>query len=338
MNVSAQAAFALLVGALLLLPVAARAGDARHAPAVQSFDEALDRAADQLDAAAAAARLDPSHPGELPRVAIPSAPLEGRQASSPMLDRWLRAQTQRIGREKSGKARARELTDLAASLRRAAQPGTGYPPASDPGAAAAAILTEKAYQTGGAGPAPAPHESILERILTWLSARLAELIQRIFGATASRPIIGQIVAAAFIALVAGLAAYLIYLLVMLFVRRRRRVRVDEGTPVQERADPDVLHELGVAAATEGRYAQAVSLLFQASLAAFDRSGRLPYDGSLTAGEYRRAVRRAVNAAGPYFDDIARAFVLAAFAERPVSADDFAAADAAYRSMRPLVAA
>jgi Domain of unknown function (DUF4129) len=337
MNRSLSATFALLVGALLALPAPARSG-ATSGPTAGSFDKALEHAADRLDAAAAAVRLNPKQHIASPSLELPRAPLDVPSSPGVSLDRWLAAQSQRIGREKSRAVRTRELTELAASLRRAATPGTAHVPAADPSATAMTITSQKVYQTGGAGPAPPPHESILERIIGWLGQRLGELIQRIFGVTASRPIIGQIVAALFIALVASLAAYLIYLLVMLFVRGRRRMSIDEGTPLQERADPDALHELGLAAANEGRYAQAVSLLFQASLAAFDRSGKLAYDGSLTAGEYRRAVRRAVNAAAPYFDDIARTFVLAAFAERPVSADDFAAADAAYRSLRPLVAA
>ncbi|HEV2038276.1 MAG TPA: DUF4129 domain-containing protein, partial [Candidatus Eremiobacteraceae bacterium] len=242
-----------------------------------------------------------------------------------------------IRAEKSRTIRARELADLATSVRRAAQPGMGQAALLDPHAETVAILAQRAYQAGGAGPAPAPHETLLQRLVSWLRRKLGELIARIFGATASKPIVGQIVAVLYIALVAAVAIYLISLLVSLLMRRSKPATLNVGAPLPERAQPDALYALGMAAANEGRYAQAISLLFQASLASFDAAGKLPYDGSLTAGEYRRAVRRTLAAASPYFDDIARAFVIAAFAERPISKAEFSAADAAYRSLRPLVA-
>jgi hypothetical protein len=111
--------------------------------------------------------------------------------------------------------------------------------------------------------------------LGWLGNQLDEVIKRIFGATASKPIIGQIVAVLYVALVVALAAYLIYVLVSLALRGRRPPSSNEGTPLQEHVEPDVLYQLGLEAANLGRYARAVSLLFQASLASFDRAGKLP---------------------------------------------------------------
>jgi hypothetical protein len=175
-------------------------------------------------------------------------------------------------------------------------------------------------------------------VLGWLGDQVGKLFERIFGATASRPYIGRIFAILFIAVLAVLLAYLIYVLVLMIARRRRPSLYDSGAPLQERVEPDALYVLSVDAASRGEYARAVSLLFQASLASFDRAGKLPFDGSLTAGEYRRAVRRTISGASPYFDDIAHLFVLAAFAERPVSKDDFTVADVAYRALHPLLAA
>jgi len=331
------AAYALFALALLVRPLDVGASaDQTSVHTIASFDQALERTADQLDAAAVTARATPRHLGRVPRVELPPAPLGMPISSGLSLDRWLQAQMKRVGAQTSANARAQSLSDIAASLRRAAQSGAGHSPAQEPGPAVAAILAGNSYDLRPPKPVPAAHESIVQRIVDYIGRLLGELIKRVFGATMSTPVIGQIVAALYVALVAGLAAYLVYLLVVFYLRRRRRVDVDEGTPLLQRADPDVLYELGLTAASHGRYAQAVSLLFQASLAALDWSGKLPYDGSLTAGEYRRAVRRTVDAAAPYFDEIARAFVLAAFAERPVSADEFQATDAAYRSLRPLV--
>lgn len=328
---------ALLVGGLLCWLRPANALGAPDA-ATRSFNSAIVRVADRLDAAATEARRSKHGKAAVPALQLPPAPLGGAPMYAPSLDQWLHAQLGQIRGEHSRKTQARELSELSASLRRVARPGgSEAPPARDPIAQAASILAQRPYQTGGAGPAPAPHKSLWERLAGWLQDRLAELFARIFGATASKPIIGQIFAVLFIALLASAAAYLIYLLASLLVGKRRSESIDEGTPLLEQAAPDALYELGMAAAGQGRYAQAIALLFQASLAGFDRAGKLPYDGSLTAGEYRRAVRRTIAAASPHFDAIAHAFVLAAFAERPISRDDWSAADGAYRSLRPLLA-
>jgi len=323
-----------LLGALVLLLLRATAS-ALDAGSSHGADSSLLRAADQLDSAAAAS-LAAHNKTVVPDLRLSASDEIGNFAGRPSLNQWLHSQLEHIRKEKSGKAQAGHLKELAASLRRAAQPGVGFEPAYDPKHEAAAILAQRAYQTGGAGPAPAPHESLVERVWRWVGDRVNEIFSRVFGATASVPIIGTIVSALFIALLAGFAAYLVFLLVSAVIRRRRPALTDAGTPLQERIEPDILYQLGIAAANEGHYARAVSLLFQASLASFDRAGKLAYDGSLTPGEYRRAVRRMLSSASPYFDDIARAFVLAAFAERPVSKDDFTTADIAYRSLGALL--
>ena len=333
---TAPAFATMLLGALVLL-FPRTATSALPDASTQAASRSLLHAADTLDRLAAAARLTPRNKVSVPDVQLSPAVVSATPAGRPSLNRWLQSQLEHIRKEKSGRAQVRELRELAAAVRRAAQPGIGVEPIHDPHSEVAAILAQRTYQTGGAGPAPVPHETLLEKIVRWLEERIGAIFERIFGATASVPIIGRIVSILFIALLAGLAAFLIFLLVSAVIRRRRPALIDEGTPLQERIEPDFLYQLGMAAANEGHYARAVSLLFQASLASFDRAGKLPYDESLTAGEYRRAVRRTISSASPYFDDIARAFVLAAFAERPISKDDFMSADVAYRSLGSLLA-
>ncbi len=303
----------------------------------QPLDGALVQAADRLDATARVAQRSPKSKTVIPSLRLPAS--QAATPGAPSLDRWLTAQLKHIRTEHPVKTQALHLRELAASLRRAASGGaeTDTAPPLDAASVAAGIVAGQAYQVGGAGPAPAPHESLLQRFLRWLQDLLGKLFALIFGATASRPIIGQIAAALFIALLVLATVYLIYLLASHIARRPKRAALDEGTPLQERADPDALYELGVVAAEKGRYALAVSFLFQASLAALDRSGLLPYDGARTPGESRRALRRTTSAASPHFDALAQSFVLAAFAERPVSMRDWSSADAAYRSLRPLLA-
>jgi hypothetical protein len=255
---------------------------------------------------------------------------------SPSLDQWLQSTLVRVRDEKAKKAQARDLSEIAASLRRAAESGGALAaPAMNPARETQRILAQGSYQSG-AGPAPAPKETLWQRFLRWLSERLRELLDRIFGAAASKPVVGQIVAVLFVVLLLGVAAYLIYALAKSFSLKRKPQALDEGAPLQERADPEHLYQRCLAAAAAGQYAQAIALLFQASLAAFDRAGKLEFDASRTAGEYRRAVRGTLLPASPYFDTIAHAFVLAAFSEKPVSQNDWSAADAAYHSLQPLL--
>jgi hypothetical protein len=311
------------------------------AAAVDAPDKPLDRelvqAADQLDATARLAQRSSKNKTVIPALRLPAA--QAAPPHAPSLDHWLTAQLDQIRTEHPPKTQALHLRELADSLRRVASSGNkmDIAPPLDVSSVASGIVAGRAYQVGGTGPAPKPHESLLQRFLRWLQDMLGRLFTQIFSATASRPIIGQIAAALFIALLVLAAVYLIYLLASLIARRPKRAAVDEGTPLQERADPDSLYELGVAAAGQGRYAQAVALLFQASLAALDRAGLLPYDGARTPGECRRALRKTASAASPHFDALAQSFVLAAFAERPVSMRDWSFADAAYRSLRPLLA-
>ena len=328
-----------LIGAALVVMCAPMVSSALTMEAARaSFDRAVLHAANQLDDAASLARRAPRKALTVPSVRILQSTTTAH-ARTTSLDMWLQIELGRIRKEKSRTDQARDLASLAASLRLLAQPVRAATPAIDPRSQAGAIVAQPAYRTGGAGPAPPPHESLIQRVLRWLKERIDELIVRIVGATASKPIIGQVVTVLYLALLAALVVYLAYVIVRVLVRRRRKAAApDEGTPLPEQLDPDGLYQSGTAAAAAGHYAHAVSLLFQASLASFDRAGKLAYDRSLTAGEYRRAVRSTLAAASPHFDDIARAFVFAAFAERPISKDDFATVDAAYQSLRPLLAA
>lgn len=327
------AAIPLLIGALAVPSLWASASPASDSAHVS---RELRQIASQLDSVAATLKRH-RHGMTLPVIRLAPSHVGTAAAAQPSLDQWLQSQLKQIRSEKSATKQSTELAEVAASLRRAAEPGLSYAPAHDPGRVAAAILAQRAYQTGGAGPAPAHRASILEIVLDWLGRQVAKLFERIFGATASHPYIGRTFAVIFVTLLAALLAYLMYVLVLIIARRRRPSLSDVGAPLQERVEPDALYALGADAASRGEYARAVSLLFQASLASFDRAGKLPYDASLTAGEYRRAVRRTVSPASPYFDDITHVFVLAAFAERPVSKDDFAVADVAYRALHPLLA-
>jgi hypothetical protein len=326
-------ALVLAVAALVRATVASAAADAPDQPAL---DRELVRAAAQLDAAARSASVHHAH-ADVPTIVLVAMPPQARPHAI-SVDDWVQSELHRIGRERATAMQVRELHELAQSLRRAASAQGGSAPAADPQALAAEILTAKVYAHERTAPAPPPRETLLDKIVKWLGGRLQDLLRAIFGAATAVPAVGRIILVAGIVVVAGAAAYLIYLLVSIIARRQRRSAPTMGTPLPALIHPEALYENAKAAARAGRYAQAVALLFQASLRSFDGSGKLPYDASLTPGEYRRAVRQSVAAASDAFDQIAKAFVLAAFAQVPMTEADFAAADLAYRTMRPLVIA
>ncbi len=295
------------------------------------FGQRLTQVADQLDAAAAIARH--RHVAiHIPSLGV--APSTARPAASaPSIDRWLQAALTPIRREKSAAVQARELGELAASLRRLAYPSGMRTPESDPTAIAQKVLSARAYQVGGAGPAPPPHETLWEKFLGFIAKLLGRILSGIFRATASTPILGQIFAVVIVLLLVAALSYLVFRLFDALSKSRPSAQGDDGSPIPQAIDPDELYRRGLLAASTGHYAQAIAMLFQASLANFDRQGTVAFDPSRTPGEYRRAVKRKAAAASFDFDTIAHAFIMAAFAEIPLSKQDWSAVDAAYLKLR-----
>jgi hypothetical protein len=258
------------------------------------------------------------------------------QASAPTpFDRWLEGELTAIQREKSAR-QGRDLRALADSLRRLASASPANQPAADPHDAAAKVLAQRQYQLGGGGAAPAPQQSWWDWLLQKLGDLLGRILEGLFKAGSSAPIVGQIVAIVLLALLAAALAYIAIRIGRALWARRPNRAVDDGVALPLRADADELYARARAAAAIGAYPQAIALLFQASLAFLDGSGALTLDPSLTPGEYRRAVRRSVTAASTPFDRLANAFVMAAYAEAPASAADFSMADTAYASIREAV--
>ena len=304
-----------------------------EAPQQTSASSSLLRAAAQLDAAAKAQ----AHRGEgisLQAIVVPGDP--DARVGSPSSAAWLRSELRRIAAETPPQRRAADLKDLASALRRTASNVQESTPHVPPQTLATAILAQKAYHVSGGGPAPEPGQSIFERMLQWLGERISALIKAVFGATVGVPVVSRALAAVLTLSLLALAAYLIFILVSLTIRRRQRTTTNAGTPIPTTVSPEELYELACAKARAGDNAQAAALLFQASLHSLDRGGKLPYDASRTPGEYRRAVRRSILAAADPFDEIAKTFVLAAFAQASISNEEFAAADRAYSSLQPLL--
>jgi len=299
---------------------AATRGDANQAAAADALE--MRSAATALDRAAKAGKV-PAHL---------SAP-----HISPALDAWISGGLSTARKEKKAAARAADLRAMAASLRVGAELATREPGPSPANIAANVrqVLAEPAFRvSANSKAAVAKKQSWLELVMQRFFEWWAKLMERAFTAAAGVPAVGNI-AAVLLMVTAGVAlAFLAFRVTMLLIARRaRRGRErEDGTPLAVQPGTDETYDAARAAARDGEYGVAISLLFQAALLALDRSGRVPYDSARTAGEYRRAVRRSVAGAAVPFEALAHAFTYAAYSRSPADESDWRAADAAYATL------
>ncbi len=292
-------------------------------------------AAATLDNASVAAALDRAAERKNPsRDDVPAVRVSGS------LEPWLAAGLHAARLEKKTRDRARDLSALAASLRRAAAlesaPSISTP--RDVGGVVKKILSDPAYAVEHAGPPVQQKESWLDIILKRLADLWSKLLGRAAESGSSSVVVGDIIAVVAVAAAAAALIYLIVRIALMLLARRARSRGEEriGTEIAIPVDPDVSYAAARRAASEGAYGNAVALLFQAALVVLDRSGRIAYDPARTAGEYRRAVRQtAVRAASP-FDELARAFTDVAYADKNATEREWTSADASYSAFAPLV--
>jgi len=201
----------------------------------------------------------------------------------------------------------------------------------------ASILAQPAYNEVESSTEAQVRKSWWELFLEWLAGMIDRIFQGLFGAASATPLFGRIVGGVTIALIALLVVLVVYRLAAYALRRRRTGRADDvGDVLPERVAAGELYARALAAAKNGHYAIAISLAFRAGLMVLDGSGLVAYDAARTAGEYRHAVRRARAAAAPPFDELARAFTMATYAEMPVGESEWRDADRAYRHFEPQI--
>lgn len=264
--------------------------------------------------------------------AIPPAPVPGPPRFAPSLGGWVRASLNSIRsaprRERAAMLRrlADALDEAAAQTRSDALPATI---ARDPAATAAAILTRSEYHRGPSAPSPLPDLPWWYRLGIWVSEQVNRLIAALFAASSRS---GANVAVLILVLAAlALAVILVVMrLVRYFAARPKSARGEaDGEALPAPADVDALFEAARAAAARGDFRRAATALFSTAIGQLDRTHVVPLDPSRTAGEYRRAVRRAAASAAASFEGVASAFTMAAYAERPLGESDWRAAADAY---------
>jgi hypothetical protein len=85
-------------------------------------------------------------------------------------------------------------------------------------------------------------------------------------------------------------------------------------------------------AKNARFAMAVRVLFLAAVVALDLRGVLRDDASATVGDLRRTLRERDGRMVPPFDEVADAFIAAAYAEREILSDEWQRALDGYRAL------
>jgi len=301
-----------------------------------AYTAALSAAAQKLDTAAPLQRTGV----HVPDVHVPPAPLPGPPRFSPSLDDWLQNDLTAVREEKNAKSRAQMLRDAAASLRGAARASAAIA-ASDPahqiGPTLASILAQPAYHEAESKTEATPKKSWWDLFLEWLADLIRRLFGGLFSAATGLPWLGQVIIYATLAALAALLVYVaIRLARYLMVSRRAREIEDAGELLERETSAQELLDVARAAAARGEYALAISLLFRAALRRLDAVGMVPYDAARTAGEYRRAVRRASSQASAPFDSLAQTFTIATYANAEIGEQDWNKAGDAYGQFVPVV--
>jgi hypothetical protein len=313
---------------------AARSATTARADASVQYADALRTAARALENASRA------RAPRVPDVHVPPAPLPGPPRYSPSLDDWLQATLRSARAEKRPRSRAQTLRSAATTLRHAlgAAQTSAAQPAHNIAPALAAILANPAYHERESSTQAQVHKSWWDDFVQWLATTFDRLLEGFSNAAGGAPFLRQIIAVILVLLIVAIVAFMGYRLAR-YIMSRRRVRANEqpGDLIEAAEPPEMFYARARAAAASGRFASAVTYVFRAGLLQLDARGIIPYDAARTAGEYRRTVRRTCSRAAAPFEELARSFTLAAYAEAPVDEQDWRGADSAYRAFAPLVA-
>ena len=302
----------------------------------------LENNARALSAARRVHRTIVLSPIPIPDVHVPPAPLPGPPRFSPSLDDWLQANLNAAARRKDDPARqAAILRATAATLRHTAESLSAVPATAprDVAPTLASILAQPAYHEHENAAEAQVHKTLWQIFIEWFVRLFERLFSGLFGAAAATPLFGRLISIVTIILIVLLVMLMVYRLARYFLARRRAaVPADAGESLPVSVPASELYVRALSAAAHGQYALAISLAFRAALMQLDRNGIVAYDAARTAGEYRRALRSARAAAAPPFDELARSFTMATYAEMPADEGAWHAADRAYRHFEPLVSA
>ena len=303
-------------------------GTQAHPAKAATYAETLDDAARVI--------ANDARSGAVPSLHLPPAPLAGPPRYSPSLDDWLQQALGHARRDANRSRRSRDLRAIASTLRglaTASEASSPYRPSVAVAPLVRKILADPMYDAVKTASPTKPPESLWERFWQWIGTLIDRIIQGIADVAQGAPIVGTVFAVALIALAVGGLALVAYRVIRMYARRTQPAPA-EGIALEPTASLEQWRSRAAAAARSGSYAEAIALLFQTCLLLLDRRGGIAYDASRTAGEYRRLVRRKATRIADPFDALARAFILAVYARRPMDDRDWASAQAAYLGIEP----
>ncbi len=194
-------------------------------------------------------------------------------------------------------------------------------PPVDPKTLARTILSDtRRYQL--TRPHAVPHaESWLERVLDWVNGFWERLIRALAAhvhvSKGAGLTIGHVVLALFAVAFVVLAARLLAPLLS-----GTGSAAAPGGATETSPDANALYRSSLDAAARGDLARAAALLFASAVAALDLRGVVREDAGTTVGEFRRELRARDARLLPAFDEIARPFTAAAYAERRITREEW----------------
>ena len=200
------------------------------------------------------------------------------------------------------------------------------PPADLQRLAAAELAVPGRYRIAVPHAVPAQRSPWLV-IWDWIRDRWNDLWQAAFGHAKSVRngafVVGDILIAAVGALLIFVALRLLATLVIDRRGAARAVRLDDEP------DAPTLYAAACALARSGDYGRASVALFAAAIVVLTKRDLVRDDRSATVGELRRRLQADRNTLLAPFDDVAAPFVIGAYAERPVSSQDWERARVSY---------
>jgi len=208
-------------------------------------------------------------------------------------------------------------------------------PHGDPNAVVKEVLSQSAYRTKPTH-SDSPVLSFWSQLWEWVGNIVRPFFSWLDHVLGSGGGTAQVIALAIGVVTIAVLAFLIYRVVLAFVKPVVGRRHAAEHPLVERLDAAAWQALAAERAARGDYARAIAALFAATLALLDERALVPFDASRTPGEYRRLVRRASEAIATPFDVLADRFVRAAFAAEAPQRGDCEDAFAAFGALRPLV--
>ncbi len=171
-------------------------------------------------------------------------------------------------------------------------------------------------------PRAVPHaKSWLERVLDWVNAFWERLVRALAAHLhVSKGVsltIGHVVLAFFAVAFVVLAARLLASLL-----RGTGSAAAFGGTAEASPDANALYRSSLDAAARGDFARAAALLFASAVSALDLRGVVREEAGATVGEFRRALKARDARLLPAFDEIARSFTAAAYAERSITREEW----------------